>query len=759
MIRPFRSTAALIVAWLITATAWASDTVTLGFETETIGPLGEKVTWVVSTPGWNAELSPKAKHLGEVGALLTVQGGTKAPFGNLLRSVDPAPYRGKRIALRSMIRVSGAGRAQQWLRVDRPGNSSGAFDNMHDRPIRAGGWTTAVIEAEVDADAQNVVLGFMGFGELEISVDEVTVEILGDAVGEQAASPPRALSTQGLENVRAAAKLVSYLRFFHPTDELRQIKDWGPVAIHLIEAAEPAADSRDLAQRLSGALVGLAPGVDLWVTTDSASAAPPLRPIPEGATETIVWRHFGAGLVASAQNPLYRSVRDRPLLKSAIPDAESIEDVHLTPQVMARIPIHVYADARGSLPRGTLPPEFAPGDVAPRLSAANRTTRLAAVALAWGVFEHFYPYFDVVETDWDSALTSGLRKAAIDPDERAFKVTLERLVAALHDGHGSVQLKSQAMRPLLPLRLGWAGNDLVVIGTCGDATGAASIGDAVLSIDGTTVSEWMSRAKERISAATAGWLRTIAAGWIVRELPSDKAVAVELRKPDGTEYSVHLTSTTECSPTEGTRPRPANGEEIAPGIRYFDLNGTETPALTAVLDQLATAKGIVFDLRGYPGSAARDLMGHLTDTPLQSAKWIVPEITRPDREMVVWQEIGRWLLQPTAPRLTTNVAFLTDGRAISYAESIMGIVEAYKLGAIVGATTAGTNGNVNPFEVPGGYVISWTGMRVLKHDGSQHHGVGIAPTLPVESTQQGIASGRDEVLEAAVALLSKAAVR
>ena len=105
------------------------------------------------------------------------------------------------------------------------------------------------------------------------------------------------------------------------------------------------------------------------------------------------------------------------------------------------------------------------------------------------------------------------------------------------------------------------------------------------------------------------------------------------------------------------------------------------------------------------------------------------------------------------PHLKAKIAFLTDGRAISYAESIMGIVENYRFGEIIGSTTAGTNGNVNPFRLPGGYVVSWTGMKVLKHDGSTHHGVGIAPTVPVTPTDKGIATGRDEVLEKAVEVM------
>ena len=75
------------------------------------------------------------------------------------------------------------------------------------------------------------------------------------------------------------------------------------------------------------------------------------------------------------------------------------------------------------------------------------------------------------------------------------------------------------------------------------------------------------------------------------------------------------------------------------------------------------------------------------------------------------------------------------------------------LAEIVGEATAGPNGNINPFTLPGGYHIVFTGMKVLKHDGSQHHGIGIQPTVPVQRTVQGIAEGRDELLEKAVEVL------
>jgi len=67
---------------------------------------------------------------------------------------------------------------------------------------------------------------------------------------------------------------------------------------------------------------------------------------------------------------------------------------------------------------------------------------------------------------------------------------------------------------------------------------------------------------------------------------------------------------------------------------------------------------------------------------------------------------------------------------LSAAESLIGVVEGERLGALVGGPTAGTNGGMDPFDVAGGHTLRWTGMDVRKKDGSPHHGVGIKPTRP-----------------------------
>jgi C-terminal processing protease CtpA/Prc len=122
----------------------------------------------------------------------------------------------------------------------------------------------------------------------------------------------------------------------------------------------------------------------------------------------------------------------------------------------------------------------------------------------------------------------------------------------------------------------------------------------------------------------------------------------------------------------------------------------------------------------------------------------------PDQANIVGYENHEWELEPQEPYLgDKKVAFITDGRAISYAESFLSFIEGYQLATIVGQPTA----NINPFDLLGNYSISWTGMKVFKHDGSQHHTIGVLPDIYVQKTIEGVKSGKDEFLDKAIEVI------
>jgi hypothetical protein len=186
-----------------------------------------------------------------------------------------------------------------------------------------------------------------------------------------------------------------------------------------------------------------------------------------------------------------------------------------------------------------------------------------------------------------------------------------------------------------------------------------------------------------------------------------------------------------------------------------DLGRASGKEIEDRLEAIAGAPGVVFDMRGYPSD--HEVLSHLLTSPDTSKGWMqVPRIIYPDHERIAGWSLAGWELPVKPPHIRGKVAFITGGMAISYAESFLSFVEHYRLGEIVGGPTAGANGNVSSLELPGGYRIFWTGMRVVKHDGSPHHVVGIRPTVKAERTLEGVREGRDELLERALALVGQA---
>jgi hypothetical protein len=211
-----------------------------------------------------------------------------------------------------------------------------------------------------------------------------------------------------------------------------------------------------------------------------------------------------------------------------------------------------------------------------------------------------------------------------------------------------------------------------------------------------------------------------------------------------------VTLTYGAAPPPPKRPGPV--AELEAGLWYVDLTRATMAEVSPKLEALAAARGVVFDVRGYPTDSGFGVLPHLLAAP-ETGRWMhVAKIVGPFYETAGWQDIG-WDVKPALPRIKGRVVFLTDGGAISYAESVMGYVADRKLGTIVGGRTAGTNGNVASFLTPGGFTVGFTGMRVTRHDGrSPHHLVGVAPDVPVSPTLEGLRAGRDEVLERGLAL-------
>lgn len=389
----------------------------------------------------------------------------------------------------------------------------------------------------------------------------------------------------------------------------------------------------------------------------------------------------------------------------------------------------------------TLPTHEATAEPPVIRSTDPRVLSEASVIVAWNVFQHFYPYHDAIEEDWAQVLDDALLDAGDDRSTADAYDTMRRLVVRLQDGHGYV---SAVDRPLgvFPAALVGVGDD-VIVESSPPATGLRR-GDALLEVDGVPVRELVDESMSFISGSPQ-WKRAraldeFAAGDVGRAL----AVVVDR---DGERIALYVARLAYPPPAPFDAHPPI--ERLRDGVFYVDLERASWTLIREHIHALAIAPGVVFDLRGYPNSN-HAILRFLLEKREQNRWMHVPKIVGPDHERLAWDDVG-WNLFPSRPHVAGPLVFITDGSAISYAESIMGYVEAFRLGEIVGSPTAGANGNVASFHVPAGFEIRFTAMKVTKHDGTRHHGIGVLPTIPLEPTRAGLRDGRDEQLERALA--------
>jgi C-terminal processing protease CtpA/Prc len=594
---------------------------------------------------------------------------------------DGAMLAGKTIKLSAWVKVRSddpQARAQLWLRVDRA-SGMGFFDNMSDRPVRAGDWAEYVITGPVAADAKRIAFGAIVYGSGEFLLDGFRATVT-DASGRDEALP---VPNGGFEEGEAKAAPPSW-NVQNASLDVRARED----------------DVREGQRALS-------------LSSKAQAVATPLFDKRAPAVAK-VYREIGRGI--SAYSPIVLETDEKGTLPRG--DAAALDRLRASIEAAAR----------------------------PPLSGASESVRLAGVIIAWNVFQHFYPYFDVVKADWDAVLTRALERALADRTEEDLLRTLSWLVARLDDGHGGVYHASQQKLGRPPFAVEWIEDQAVVLAS---RDGSFRRGDVVLALDGRAARDILREDEEYLSGSPQ-WKRYRSTTQFGLGPAGSKSLAKLRRGRETLEVPFERAAQAPVSVPPARSPI----DTIGDGILYVDLSRASWPDISARIKDLAAAKGVVFDLRGYP-NGNHMILSHLLREPDRDSAWMkIPLVVLPDREGWTFHEMG-WNLPKASPRIEGRVVFLTDGRAISYAESFMSFVEHYKLGEIVGEPTAGANGNVNPVTLPGGYNVSWTGMRVVKHDGSQHHTIGILPTVPCRRTIAGVAAGRDELLEKALEVIRK----
>ena len=587
------------------------------------------------------------------------------------------------------------------------------------------------------------------------------------------AAPSTAQEDRTLTNLVAYTKLIGYVRYFHPADAAADI-NWDLLTHNNVQAVLEAETDADLIDTLNSIITPYAPTVQVF----ASGQAPPLPDalqIADSADGVIQWFHLSFSNLSVTERfvvpledgvlpPSYDYALSAPLYESISPITISVHDpaqpptLRLTDTVEARIPFALYVVDDATQPVGEAP-DIQYTNITPDTFAGRATD----IIYLWNHFQHFFPYWDILEeqfsVDWETVLMQTLTATLEDETLQDFYFTLRSMIAHLHDGHGNVFMPLNADVELysgytLPFTWAMVEGQLTVTTLLERNTQGIKVGDVITEIDGQPVSELLEEWQTITSPfGDYGTYRILEEWSLTFESPQ-----LTVQPADGGETTIieiEARSSAQSSNVNHREERPAVIARLGSGILYIDLTRLNTGRYEAAINLMQEAEGIIFDIRGYPEGTANILLGHLRDVNLNSAPFLLPVVISPDHEDILFIDFSDPnFIYAQASLVTDNVTFITNSNGtVSYGESIISIVEGHELGPIVGSHTAGANGNVRVLETPGDFTILYTSIQSLQFDGSQLYTVGVAPTHPVERTREGVIAGRDELLEAAFAIV------
>lgn len=167
-------------------------------------------------------------------------------------------------------------------------------------------------------------------------------------------------------------------------------------------------------------------------------------------------------------------------------------------------------------------------------------------------------------------------------------------------------------------------------------------------------------------------------------------------------------------------------------------------------DKAKNTKGLIVDIRNYPSDFVPFAMGaYLATKPTPFVSFTFADLANPG----AFQFGDGALIESGPVHYGGRVFILVDETTQSSAEYTAMALRAMPNSMVVGSTTAGADGNVSAIPLPGQLSTIISGLGVYYPDHRPAPLIGIVPDVVARPTIEGIASGRDEVLETAMRLI------
>lgn len=675
----------------------------------------------------------------------TIDAGVFGAFSMMI----PADFKGKVITLKGYIKtenVAQDGWAGLWLRLDGESGSV-EFDNMQERGLKGNNaWQQFEIDLEHSKEVQKVIFGGLVVGKGTAWYDKLELLVDGQPFWKAPAritvKKPAELDTfynagsqlklgnmtpERVNNLVILGKIWGFLKYHHPKVASGEL-NWDYELFRFLQRYPEGIKAR---QRDALLLE--------WIV--SLGELPACRNCNKKIEGEL---HFGADLKWLDDPEMSAALRKQLKL---VYERRNQSD-------------HFYIDHEKNIGN----PKFMHESAYAQFKYPDEGFRLLCVYRFWNIIQYFFPYRDVIGADWTGVMQEFIPKILQTTDALSYKLCTRELIGRIHDTHANLWMQDEELvkyfgekRPAVQVK--FIENQAVVTGYYHAEYGSQSSllpGDVILTIEGIPVPELLQKKLPLYPASNIPTkLRDIA-----KDLLRTNASSLHLKvRRDQTETDVEVACYDAIKEKFNLAIDRAYQQPdscyrlLTPEIGYLNLGNVKTELLEPMMRQFKNTKGLIIDIRNYPSDfIVFSLTAYLKDEASEFVYFTKGHVTNPG---VFTQtppfSCGEDNPSPYAGKLVILVNELTQSSAEYHSMAFRSVPGA----KVVGSTTAGADGNVSRFSLPGGLNSMISGIGVFYPDGTPTQRVGIVPDFQVLPTIAGVKAGKDEVLEFAMEWIMK----
>ncbi len=388
----------------------------------------------------------------------------------------------------------------------------------------------------------------------------------------------------------------------------------------------------------------------------------------------------------------------------------------------------------------------------------SREMRILAAFRMWGVMHYFNPRVSNLADKWEDVLVELLPKFTEAGNAREYHLAVAEMAA--RTGDPTCLARSNELGAIFgaaapPFDVRFVDGQPVI--THLYKPGVAQAGDVIVKIEGEPVKDRIDKISRYFSSpephsAEGGLGRFLLNG------SSAKPLNLTVRGKDNVERDIVV-------PLEESNQKVLRAHRSGDAVRlinesvgYADLERVQLSSLDAMFAKFEKTSAIIFDLRGNPPDSAMAIAARIANRSQPLVALLQRNVVgagQGDSHISILQSELRVPSTAKKRYAGKTLALIDDSASGITGESAM-CFKAANGTVLIGSTVfPGFSVFSTVFDLPGGIKIYFSGEGVRWPDGTALQDAGVHPDVEALPTLEGIRDGRDEVLDKAIAYLSK----